>query len=59
MSRLITSSKFVRYTPLLEKDYKTSFENKLCVINNENKLKIFKIHTKDKFSFRFDERIYM
>jgi len=32
----------------LEKGYKMSFENKLCVIKNENNLKVFKFHMIDK-----------
>ena len=33
---------------LLEKDYKVSFENKVCVIKNANNIEVFKVHMKDK-----------
>jgi len=33
---------------LLEKDYKVSFENKVCVIKNTNNIEVFKVHMKDK-----------
>jgi len=33
---------------LLEKGYKVSFENKVCVIKNANNIEVFKIHIKDK-----------
>jgi len=33
---------------LLEKGYKVSFENKVCVIKNANNIEVFKVHMKDK-----------
>jgi len=33
---------------LLDKGYKVSFENKVCVIKNTNNIEVFKVHMKDK-----------
>ena len=40
---------------LLEKGYKVSFENKVCVIKNTNNIEVFKVHMKDKICAGFDE----
>ena len=36
---------------MLEKDYKVSFENKLCMIKDANNLEVFKVHMKTKVLF--------
>jgi len=39
---------------MLDKGYKISFENKVCVIKNSKNIKIFKVHMKDKrFALNF------
>ena len=43
--RLIKICKIV--AQLLDKGYKVSFKDKLCVIKDANNLEVFKIHTKD------------
>lgn len=36
---------------LLEKDYKVSFEHKICVIKDANNLEVFKVHMQGKSFF--------
>jgi len=39
---------------MVEKCYKVSFENKVCVIKNANNIEVFKVHMKDKrFALNF------
>jgi len=38
---------------MLEKGYKVSFENKVCMIKNANNIEVFKVYMKDK-SFALD-----